>query len=100
MDDGQENAFLAFEEGRSLEDRMLFDFFLTIVFWEDESKFLFGPNIFFELGDELEGRWFVFDDFQTQKKKNGKVDDEFQPLNHWNMVWLNIWMKIWIGSQM
>ena len=25
--------------------------------WEDESKVLLGPKIFFELGDEIEGRW-------------------------------------------
>ena len=58
MDDGQENCLLAFEEGGDLEDRLIFEVFLTIVLWEDESKVLLGPKIFFDgLEDKIEVRW-------------------------------------------
>ena len=56
--DGKENVliFLFFKAGRGLEDRMISEVFLLIILWEDESKVLLGPNIFFKLSYEIEGR--------------------------------------------
>ena len=57
MDDGQENCFLAFEEGGCLEAIMISNVFLLLISWEEKPKFLLGPKIYFELGDKLEGIW-------------------------------------------
>ena len=57
LGDGKENFFLAFEEGGGLEDRMISNVFLLLISWEEKSKVLLGPEILFELGNEIEGRW-------------------------------------------
>ena len=36
---------------------MISNVFLLLISWEEKSKVLLVPNIFFELGNELEGRW-------------------------------------------
>ena len=41
LDDGQENFYLDFEEGRDLEDRMISKFFLLMISWEEKSKVFF-----------------------------------------------------------
>ena len=57
MDDGQENVFLAFEEGRGLEHRMISKVFLLLISLEENSKVLLGPEIFFDgLEDKIESR--------------------------------------------
>ena len=56
LDDGQENFFLAFEEGGDLEHRMIFKVLLLLISWEEKSKVLLVPKIVFDLGDETEGR--------------------------------------------
>ena len=43
--------FLVFKVGGGLEDRIISDFLLMIILWEDESEVLLGPKIFFELDD-------------------------------------------------
>ena len=49
--------FSVFKSGGDLEDRMRFEVLLLMILWEEKSKVLLGPDIFFELGDEIEGRW-------------------------------------------
>ena len=56
--DEQENRliFLFFEPCGSLEDWMISEVFLLMISWEDKSKVLLGPDVFFnELGNEVEG---------------------------------------------
>ena len=53
LSDEQENKliFLSFEECGSLEDIMISEGFLLMILWEDKSKILLVPEIFFyELG--------------------------------------------------
>ena len=51
--DEQENRliFLDFEVCGILEDVMISEVFLLIILWDDKSKFLLSPEIFFELED-------------------------------------------------
>ena len=72
LDEGQEKVFLAFEEGRSWEDRIISNIFLLLISWEEKSKGLLGPKIFFGLGDELEGRWFSFRWFPNSEEEEWK----------------------------
>ena len=72
FDDGKENVFLDFEKGGGLEDRMISNGFLLLISWEDKSNVLLGPNIFFELGDELKGRWFSFGWFANSEEDEWK----------------------------
>ena len=46
--DGQENMliFSVFKAGGGLENIISSEFFLLIIFWEDKSKVLLGPEIF------------------------------------------------------
>ena len=62
--DDEKNIFLAFEEGRGLEERIISNVFLLLISWEDKSKVLLGPKVYFELGDESEDSWLepVFKD--------------------------------------
>ena len=48
LDDDQEIFFLAFEEGRVLERMMASKVFLLLISWEEKSKVLLGPEIFFD----------------------------------------------------
>ena len=57
LNDGQEKIFLVFEIGGGLEDRMISKVFFIIISWEEKSKVVLSPEIFFELEDEIEGRW-------------------------------------------
>ena len=54
LDDGQENMliFLDFKVGGGLEHRMISEVFLLIILWEDKSKVLLIPKIFYELEDD------------------------------------------------
>ena len=45
---GKENIFLVFEIGGGLEDRMISKVFLLIISWEEKSKVLLSPEIFFD----------------------------------------------------
>ena len=57
MDGGQENSFLAFEEGRGLEDMMVSKVFLVLISLEEKSKvFLVSEILFDGLEDQIEGR--------------------------------------------
>ena len=73
MDDGQENFFLALEEGRDLENRMISNVFLLLISWEEKSMVLLGPKIFFELGDALEGSWLE-PEFKEGKDLVGRLN--------------------------
>ena len=79
LDRGQENAFMSFEEGRGLEDRMISKVFFLLISWQDKSKVLLGPTILFELGDELECRLFSFMISKLRKRGMEKWMMNFNP---------------------
>ena len=72
LDEGQEKVFLVFEEGRSWKDSNIPNIFLLLISWEEKSKVLLGPKIFFGLGDELEGVWFSFRWFPNSEDEECK----------------------------
>ena len=56
--DGKENFSLVFEVGGGLENRMIFEVFLMITSWQEKSKVILGPSIFFDgLDNETKCRW-------------------------------------------
>ena len=57
MHDKKENVFLVFEEGHGLEDKMICKVFFLMISREEKSKVLLSYEIFFQLEDEIEGRW-------------------------------------------
>ena len=50
---GQENVSLVFEIGGGFKDRMLFKVFLLSISWEDKSKVLLHPDVFFNDSGDL-----------------------------------------------
>ena len=53
LGDGQENVSFVFEMGRGFEDRIIFEVFLLEISWEEKSKALLGPEIFFNDSGDL-----------------------------------------------
>ena len=59
--------------GGGFEDRMIFEDFLLTILWEEKSKMLSGPEIFFnDLGDPNLGRGFSFEWFANSEEEEWK----------------------------
>ena len=99
LNDGKANISLVFEVGRGLEDRIISKVFLLIMSWKCKSKVLLGPDIFFELEDEIEGKWLE-PVFKVDEDSVGRLNADGGSSLRWLVNLEEEWWDEWLKSSL